>query len=134
MDNSLKYNNFYPKQILNFAGDTQILNVKFGKHHEAYLDKKGWVHVCKKYATPSVKLNDNDTKWEFDHVLEVKGKKFVDLCFTKLWLFCLTENGDVYMFVMKESIPESANNALYESEIKIQCDFDPFPWPVEELR
>lgn len=62
VDMSLDYNNFYPKKIKNFSGedDPQIIIVKFGEFHEAYLDKKGKIHICQKHRLPSMKLENFD--------------------------------------------------------------------------
>jgi len=47
----MDYSNYYPKKILNFAGedDPTIIAVRFGVYHEAYLDDVGKVHYCDKY-------------------------------------------------------------------------------------
>ena len=99
--------------------------MKFGKFYEAYLDKKGRVHICKKHKVPSVKLNEKDTERKFENVLEIKGKPFVDICFTRLRLFCLTEKGEVYMYKINETFPECSETALLEKEIKTITEFDP---------
>ena len=62
VDFSLDYRNFFPKKISNFDGEgkPQIIIVKFGEFHEAYLDKTGKIHICKKHRLPSMKLLNND--------------------------------------------------------------------------
>ena len=58
-DASLKYPNWYPKQILNFGAEVQIMNIGFGEYHEAYVDKKGKIHVSRKHSLPSKFLEGN---------------------------------------------------------------------------
>jgi alpha-tubulin suppressor-like RCC1 family protein len=66
-------------------------------------------------------------------VFEVKGKPFVDICFTKLRLFALTEKGEVYMYSISETFPENSE-ALMEKDIKVIYEFDPNPRHVVEFK
>ena len=85
VDFSLDYNNFFPKKISNFDGEgkPQIIMVKFGLFHEAYLDKTGKIHLCSKHKLPSMKIPNQDDRFRSDMAtLEVKGRKVIDMWFT----------------------------------------------------
>ena len=59
IDQSLDYNNYFPKKISNFSKEDgpQIIIVKFGEFHEFYLDKEGRIHACRKHKLPSSKVD-----------------------------------------------------------------------------
>lgn len=62
VDMSLDYGNFYPKKLKMFSSKEgpQIIIVRFGEFHEAYLDKTGKIHICLKHRLPSMKLKHVD--------------------------------------------------------------------------
>jgi len=98
-DASLKYPNWYPKQILNFSKEVQVMNMNFGDYFESYIDKKGKIHICDNYRLPSKFLEDSeDTNRKIKYMLEIKGDEFIDCCFTKNKLITLTQKGDVYIY------------------------------------
>ena len=104
-DASLKYPNWYPKQIINFSKETQAINLNFGEYFEVYVDKKGKIHVCDNYRLPSKFLEGNeDTKRQIKYVLDIKGDEFIDACFTKSKLIALTQKGDVYIYDLEIEI------------------------------
>lgn len=82
VDVALDYSNFYPKKISNFStpDSPQIIIVKFGEFHEAYLDKTGKVHLCKKHRLPSMKLKGADDCARPDmQILEIPQTKIIDI-------------------------------------------------------
>ena len=67
------------------------MNLNFGEYFEAYIDKKGKIHICDNYRLPSKFLEDSeDTNRKVKYVLEIKGDEFIDCCFTKNKLITLT--------------------------------------------
>jgi alpha-tubulin suppressor-like RCC1 family protein len=124
---SLNYNNYYPKKIKNFSGknDPQIIMVKFGDFHEAYLDKKGKIHICSKHKLPSMKLDGQDD-WirEGMITLEIKGRKVEDIAFTQNRLFVLTNKGEVYVWVINYELPEEKDGPKGDFFDKKPEEFD----------
>lgn len=106
---ALDYGNFYPKKIKNFSTpeDPQIIMVKFGEFNEAYLDKQGKIHICKKHRLSSQKIHEVDDHYRPDmKVLEIPGRKVMDMAFTQNRLFALTDKNEVYIWKINYRLPE----------------------------
>jgi len=111
VDMSLDYANFYPKKIKNFSGqdDPQIIIVKFGEFHEAYLDKNGKIHICQKHSLPSMKIQGTDDCQRSNmKMLEIKGRKITDMTFTHNRLFAITNKNEVYVWKINYELPEGS--------------------------
>lgn len=109
VDVSLDYSNFYPKKISNFSSpdSPQIIIVKFGEFHEAYLDKQGKIHICKKHRLPSMKVTGYDDCYrENMKLLEIPKRKIMDMTFTQTRLFALTDKNEVFVWKINYSLPE----------------------------
>jgi len=72
------YSNYTPKNLKPFRGKSKpnIIDVAFGWYHEAYIDNKGKLFVCKKPKMNSVKVEEIDDKDRPDlkEVTTIPGK------------------------------------------------------------
>lgn len=123
VDVSLDYHNYYPKKIKNFSGkdDPQIIIVKFGEFHEAYLDKQGKIHICLKHRLPSMKLKEVEDHLRPDmKILEIKDRKIMDMAFTHNRLFALTDKKEVFVWKIRYTLPEGedSNDDIYARDTK----------------
>ena len=116
VDHSLDFTNFFPRRLNPFTGETQVAIARFGHYHEAYLDKTGSVHVCTKNRQGSRETKGKDDRErEITHVLRL-AKPVRDISFTKNRLFALTESGEVYMWRIKEVVPQAKSMTSLFSE------------------
>ena len=112
VDAKQDYSNFTPKNIKPFRGKDRpnAIDMAFGWYHEAYIDSKGKLYVCKKNKQPSVRVKEIDDKDRPD-LVEIKlpgNAKVKQASFTRQRLFALTEKGEVYVMKIEEKIPDIA--------------------------
>ena len=82
-------------------------SASFGKYMEAYVGKDGRIYVCKKHWMPSRPMKSiSDSKREFTHVITLPDRQVgKEVRFTKNRMFCLTEEGRIYMWRIEEKVP-----------------------------
>ncbi|CAI2363438.1 unnamed protein product [Moneuplotes crassus] len=118
---SFDYSNFFPKKLRNFSekDSPQIIIAKFGEFHEAYLDKEGKIHICKKHRLASMKLKEVDDTYRDDmKQLEIKNRKIMDMTFTRNRLFVLTNKKEVYVWKINFELPEGReDDDIFNSDI-----------------
>jgi hypothetical protein len=83
--------------------------VAFGWYHEAYVDARGKLYVCKKPKLASIKVEEIDEK-DREGLIEVNAflpgnPKVKQATFTRQRLFVLTEKGEVFVFKIEEKMP-----------------------------
>jgi alpha-tubulin suppressor-like RCC1 family protein len=64
VDSSQDYSNFSPKRLKSFSDPKQphIIDISFGWFHEAYIDAKGRLFVCKKHRMSSIQIEEINDK------------------------------------------------------------------------
>lgn len=73
VDSTQDYSNFTPKNLVPFRGKDKpnVIDAAFGWYHEAYIDSKGKLYVCKKPKMTSVRIEEINEKDRPD-LIEVK--------------------------------------------------------------
>lgn len=106
------YSNYSPKNLKPFKGKQKpnVVDVAFGWYHEAYVDTKGKLWVCKKPKLASIKVEEIDEKNRED-LIEINAflpgnPKIKQATFTRQRMFVLTEKGDVFVFKIEEKMPQ----------------------------
>jgi alpha-tubulin suppressor-like RCC1 family protein len=98
-----------------------VVDVAFGWYHEAYVDAKGKLWVCKKPKLASIKVEEIDEK-DRQGLIELNEKipgkpKIRQATFTRQRLFVLTEKGEVFVLKIDEKMT-SMEDMIIEHIIK----------------
>ena len=117
--------NFHPKLLLTFEGSSKanIIKGTLGLYHEAYLSSEGDIYICsKKHIASTTSSSSLSEQYRNDiekvRVPEEEGVRIIDISLTNDRLFCLGDNGRVFMYKLLS--PKEREQIYNERQIQMQ--------------